>query len=80
MWVWGAEPIGGSRRRLQRMSAALAPVAAAGGTRPPPRSESVTPLELFFDLVFVFALTQVIAPLAGDPTWVGKVEEYEPRP
>ena len=33
----------------------------------------VTPLELFFDLVFVFALTQVTAMLAADPTWAGLV-------
>ncbi|HEV8248466.1 MAG TPA: low temperature requirement protein A [Gaiellaceae bacterium] len=31
----------------------------------------VTPLELFFDLVFVFAITQVTTLLARDPTWVG---------
>jgi low temperature requirement protein LtrA len=31
----------------------------------------VTPLELFFDLVFVFAITQVTALLADDPTWSG---------
>ena len=31
----------------------------------------VTPLELFFDLVFVFAITQVTILLADDPTWVG---------
>ena len=31
----------------------------------------VTPLELFFDLVFVFALTQVTSQLADDPTWAG---------
>jgi low temperature requirement protein LtrA len=31
----------------------------------------VTPLELFFDLVFVFALTQVTNLLADDPTWGG---------
>jgi low temperature requirement protein LtrA len=29
----------------------------------------VTPLELFFDLVFVFAITQVTSLLADDPTW-----------
>jgi low temperature requirement protein LtrA len=33
--------------------------------------ERVGPLELFFDLVFVFALTQVTARLADDPTWGG---------
>jgi low temperature requirement protein LtrA len=31
----------------------------------------VTPLELFFDLVFVFGLTQVTTLLAEDPTWQG---------
>lgn len=31
----------------------------------------VTPLELFFDLVFVFAITQVTSLLARDPTWNG---------
>jgi low temperature requirement protein LtrA len=31
----------------------------------------VTPLELFFDLVFVFALTQVTTLLDDDPTWHG---------
>jgi low temperature requirement protein LtrA len=32
---------------------------------------SVAPLELFFDLVFVFALTQVTAFMADDLTWIG---------
>src|SRR5215213_6151694 len=31
----------------------------------------VAPLELFFDLVFVFALTQVTQLMAEDPTWKG---------
>jgi low temperature requirement protein LtrA len=31
----------------------------------------VTPLELFFDLVFVLALTQCTALMAGTPTWEG---------
>jgi low temperature requirement protein LtrA len=31
----------------------------------------VTPLELFFDLVFVFAITRVTAYLAEHPTWSG---------
>jgi low temperature requirement protein LtrA len=31
----------------------------------------VTPLELFFDLVFVFGMTQVTSLLADDPTWGG---------
>ncbi|HWC32441.1 MAG TPA: low temperature requirement protein A, partial [Actinomycetota bacterium] len=29
----------------------------------------VTPLELFFDLVFVFAITQVTGLVSHDPTW-----------
>jgi low temperature requirement protein LtrA len=31
------------------------------------------PLELFFDLVFVFAITQVSTLMAADPTWSGVV-------
>ena len=31
----------------------------------------MTPLELFFDLVFVFAITQVTQLIADDPTWDG---------
>ncbi|MEA2291261.1 MAG: hypothetical protein QOF17_281 [Solirubrobacteraceae bacterium] len=31
----------------------------------------VTPLELFFDLVFVLAITQCTALMAHDPTWTG---------
>ena len=56
------------------MSVPLAPAAVAEGSHYPRRSGSVTPLELFFDLVFVFALTQVTALLADDPTWSGMVE------
>ena len=33
--------------------------------------ERVTPLELFFDLVFVLALTQCTALMAASPTWTG---------
>ncbi|HUR85719.1 MAG TPA: low temperature requirement protein A [Solirubrobacteraceae bacterium] len=33
--------------------------------------ETVTPLELFFDLVFVLALTQCTALMAAEPTWTG---------
>jgi low temperature requirement protein LtrA len=35
--------------------------------------QKVTPLELFFDLVFVFAITQVTTMLSHDPTWGGLV-------
>ena len=34
-------------------------------------SRRVTPLELFFDLVFVFAITRVTTMLAEDTTWGG---------
>jgi low temperature requirement protein LtrA len=50
-------------------------------TEAPPRSprltailredERVTPLELFFDLVFVLAITQCTALMAHNPTWEG---------
>jgi low temperature requirement protein LtrA len=35
------------------------------------REHQITPLELFFDLVFVFAMTQVTILLADEPTWGG---------
>ncbi|HYC82045.1 MAG TPA: low temperature requirement protein A [Solirubrobacterales bacterium] len=36
--------------------------------------ERVTPLELFFDLVFVLAITQCTAAMAHHPTWEGMVQ------
>ena len=33
--------------------------------------ERVTPVELFFDLVFVLALTQCTALMVANPTWEG---------
>jgi low temperature requirement protein LtrA len=41
------------------------------GDRQAEREQRVTPLELFFDLVFVFAITQVTSFLSHDPTWGG---------
>ena len=35
------------------------------------REHPVTPLELFFDLVFVFGFTQVTTVLSNNPTWSG---------
>ncbi|MGH3035461.1 MAG: low temperature requirement protein A [Gaiellaceae bacterium] len=35
------------------------------------QTERVTPLELFFDLVFVLAITQCTALMADQPTWEG---------
>ena len=46
-----------------------------GGPRARIGSEQrVTPLELFFDLVFVFALTQVTGFLAHHLTWIGMLQ------
>lgn len=39
-------------------------------------SHAVTPLELFFDLVFVFALTQVTTLMAADLTWLGLLRGF----
>ena len=36
--------------------------------------QEVTPLELFFDLVLVFAITQVTGFISADPTWTRLVE------
>lgn len=47
------------------------------GRRPKPvrrEGEQVTPLELFFDLVFVLAITQCTALMAADPTWTRLAE------
>jgi low temperature requirement protein LtrA len=35
------------------------------------QTDQVTPLELFFDLVFVLALTQCTALMAAEPNWAG---------
>jgi low temperature requirement protein LtrA len=35
------------------------------------REQRVTPLEIFFDLVFVYAITQVTTLMAYNPTWQG---------
>jgi low temperature requirement protein LtrA len=40
-------------------------------SRPAEREQRVTPLELFFDLVVVFAVTQVTQLMWLDPTWRG---------
>jgi len=37
-------------------------------------TDQVTPLELFFDLVFVLALTQCTQLMSDDPTWSGLAE------
>ena len=40
-------------------------------SRPEERDRTVAPLELFFDLVFVFGFTQVTTLLSENPTWRG---------
>jgi low temperature requirement protein LtrA len=40
----------------------------------PAVEQRTTPLELFFDLVFVFAITQVTGFISADPTWTRLVE------
>ena len=49
-------------------TAGSAPAATEAGDLP---ERHVTPLELFFDLVFVFAITQVTGFLSDHPTWSG---------
>jgi low temperature requirement protein LtrA len=54
-------------------------MSTAGSARAAPEGgdlaeQRVTPLELFFDLVFVFALTQVTGFLADHLTWVGMLQ------
>jgi low temperature requirement protein LtrA len=52
------------------MTMAAAASAAAGPARPPaPAKSRVTTLELFFDLVFVFTITQLSTVLAADLGW-----------
>src|SRR5690606_18486040 len=73
---WGA----GSESRAPRRSGlrhtrAMADVHHPGASLPPePTADHearVTPLELFFDLVFVFGLTQITGAVVHDPTAVG---------
>ena len=49
-------------RRVPRLTAVMREV------------EQVTPLELFFDLVFVLAITQCTALMADNLTWIGVLE------
>src|SRR6476620_9066194 len=37
----------------------------------PEREQRVTPIELFFDLVFVYAITQATTMMSEDLTWEG---------
>ncbi|HVF78724.1 MAG TPA: low temperature requirement protein A [Solirubrobacteraceae bacterium] len=53
------------------MSTELAPARARRLTARQREGETVSPLELFFDLVFVLAFTQCTALMADEPTWEG---------
>jgi low temperature requirement protein LtrA len=64
-----------AHRRRGRAAARERPLGSLPGIAAPAADteKRVEPLELFFDLVFVFALTQVTARLADDLTWGGLV-------
>src|SRR4051795_4148434 len=62
------------RPRLPEMIGAVEATTRARPARRGPvlrEEERVTPLELFFDLVFVLAITQCTALMAKDPSWQG---------
>ena len=46
------------------------------GDRFPEREQRVAPLELFLDLVFVFAFTRVTTFLSHTATWAGLVRAF----
>src|SRR4051794_40594348 len=52
-----------------RPAATLAAVAPAAGLTAQPVAERVSTLELFFDLVFVFTVTQLTSVLTHEVTW-----------
>jgi low temperature requirement protein LtrA len=52
------------------MSTAV-PTDRPGATATAEPEQKVTPLELFFDLIFVFAFTQVTLLMSENPTWEG---------
>jgi len=56
---------------MMRGVAATTPIRSHGLTAVLREESRVTPLELFFDLVYVLALTQCTALMAADPTWHG---------
>src|SRR6187401_1586506 len=65
------------RARYETIGRMMAAVATATGTRSSRfgavlrEGERVMPLELFFDLVFVLAITQCTALMSHHPTWEG---------
>jgi low temperature requirement protein LtrA len=61
------EPVVGDRLGRARIPESLAEA-------PEEAEQRVTPLELFFDLVFVFAITQVTGFVSADPSWTRLIE------
>lgn len=59
------------RGKIADMSTEAASRRARRLTAPLREEETVSPLELFFDLVFVLAFTQCTALMADEPTWEG---------
>ncbi|MGC1851908.1 MAG: low temperature requirement protein A [Solirubrobacterales bacterium] len=62
---------GGAIRREHRQAGLMAAARPSRLSATLREGERVTPLELFFDLVFVLALTQCTALMSNDPTWEG---------
>src|SRR3954447_22452344 len=60
-----------SHERISRMSTEGVTIRGRRLTAVAREEETVTPLELFFDLVFVLALTQCTALMSAEPTWSG---------
>src|ERR671918_3102014 len=77
--IWGQGPSADDRRRLAtaRRSRAFGPATIwVMHVRSEEGEERVTSLELFFDLVFVFAITQVTGFLAANETWEGLLRGF----
>ena len=72
--VHGADATGAGSPSAPVRSSAMATRDSGRGRRVSAvmrEGDQVTPLELFFDLVFVLAITQCTALMAHDPTWEG---------
>jgi hypothetical protein len=55
-------------------------VAEHGVTAPQPQQGGLTALELFFDLVFVFTITQLTTVLEGRPKSLNDIDSRPSRP
>src|SRR4051812_6666162 len=59
------------RRRVPGRDGVISVMPPERGERDQVQRDTVVPLELFFDLVIVFAFTQVTTLMSADPTWAG---------